>query len=304
MQLVDIFNEASALGADIPVAVDQDRRTRYYFYAGDEPGMDGPGGLSVQTICVPRRKIYRGQVTPLVTAMATARKVEIPEGRMIPGSEFGGGLAKYWLFAGAEGSQLLSDYGNPQDSSKNWGLVELVPLRGMTSDDVRALNITYTFFPSWPDLPETNAEMLNAAELAIARIKEDKSNPNREIILECGDLIRRSILAAQRRQEDIVSSTNLAVTLPSTEPGYKRDFDERDQLYSVRTGIPLATNTLRSGSTNMVEQLVAKLQPQAPTIDPAQIAAIVAATVQAIRESERGERTESQPSPPKQKKAA
>jgi hypothetical protein len=77
--------------------------------------------------------------------------------------------------------------------------------------------------------------------------------------------------------------------LPSTEPGYKRSFDERDRLYSKRTGVALAVNSLRQNASdameNAVERIATKLQPQvAPQVDPAMFGLMASAVVKALKD--------------------
>jgi hypothetical protein len=288
----DAFASMGELSPEEQIFMPEDRRERYFFFAGDEPGRDYPGGLSVNTPCVPNRLIRRCQVTPCITIQWPKRIVEIPEGRRIEGTmNFRPGFAKEWLYSGPEAGMLLSDYGNPGDPARQRGLVELDVLLAMPWSTVRDLHITDTIFPSWPDIPKTNTEVLIHLEETGKRISEDKqiSIDRKKIYLACINKMSLAVSQADAYQSETVVRSNLAITLPSTEPGYKRDFDARDYLFSERTGIPLAVNSLRQNQSNMVEQLVAKLQPVAPQVDPTTIATIAAAVVKAMREMDEAE---------------
>src|SRR5262245_2166792 len=283
----------------------EDKRERYFFYPGDEPGMKQPGGLSVNTPCVPYRRIYRCQVTPCISMQIPARTEEIPEGGRIAGTVgFRLGFAKYWLASGPEANGLLSDYGNPGDFQRNWGLIELLPdkLTGMNYGDYAKLHINEAVFPQWPNVAETNQGIMDHLYEMNALIENNdhpwfKWNLNnsetifhRDIYLACIPQMLLAVEAAQVFQAEIVRNSNMAVTLPSTEPGYKRNFDDRDRLYSKRTGIPLAINSLRQNSATDVvdaaaERIAAKLQPQiAPQVDPALFATMAGAMVKALKD--------------------
>lgn len=297
----DPFADLATIAPPVPYVEAEDRRARYFFYAGDEPGRLYPGGLSVNTLCVPNKLIRRCQVTPCVSVWSPPkRKEEIPDGRMILGTQdIRPGMAQEWMYAGPEAETLLYEYGNQDNSSKNWGLVELLPklLTGMEWPIFRQLAITEIVFPQWPDVPETNAGVLMHLQEMGAIIKnnahpEFKWNSNdirtierRDIYLGCIEQMIAAVEAAHAYQTDAVTTANLNVTLPSTEPGYKKKFDERDTLFAKRTGVALAVNSLRQNTSNplenLVNQLTAKLQPQAPAQD--NTAATVAAVIAALR---------------------
>lgn len=301
---------------EIPVKVEylpEDRDPRYFFYAGDEPGVSGAGGLRTQSRCIPGLIIKRCDVTPCVTVQVPSRAQEIPEGRLIRGTENTPlpGLAKYWLYSGPEAFVLLQHYGNKADWANNRGLIEFEHLRGLEPGKVRALRIREVFFPNYPnDVPGTNAETAAHIQTVIDEIREgtyfnfkwssadSESIVRRDIYLECGKRMLQAVEAADRWQRDKVNQSNLAITLPSTEPGYKRDFDEADELWSKRTGIKLAVNSLRQSS------LLQNVVDNAPKgIDPEAIAAIVAATVKAMKVDDPADVVEDKPAP-KGKKAA
>lgn len=282
----------------------EDKRERYFFYPGDEPGRLHPGGLSVNTPCVPYRVIRRCQVTPCISRQVAARTEEIPEGARIAGTVgFRLGFSKYWLASGPEADGLLADYGNRGDFSRNWGLIELLPdrLTGMSYGDYARLNINEVIFPQWPDVSETNQGVLDHLFEMNELIEKNehswfKWNLNssetifqRDIYLASIPQMIEAVEAAHEFQSEIVRNSNIAVTLPSTEPGYKRNFDDRDRLYSRRTNIPLAVDSRRQSPTDMVEaaaeRIASKLQPQvAPQVDPSMFAMMAGAVVRALKD--------------------
>jgi hypothetical protein len=213
------------------------------------------------------------------------------------------GFAKYWLASGPEANGLLADYGNPADFARSWGLIELLPekLTGMTFMEYAKLHINDAIFPQWPDIPETNQGVLDHLFEINALIEANehswfKWNLNqsetilhRDIYLAAIPQMIMAVEAAQTFQADVVRNSNMAVTLPSTEPGYKRSFDERDRLYSKRTGVALAVNSLRQNASdaveNAVERIATKLQPQvAPQVDPQMFALMAGAVVKALKD--------------------
>lgn len=313
----DAFKGVDDLNPSVDIFLPEDRRERYLFFAGDEPSAGHPGGMSVSTPCVVGKMLRRCQVKPCVTAQWPARIPEIPEGRIIQGTQnFSDGIthngyfrmvvregfAKQWLYSGPEAHQLLYEYGNKAHPGKNWGLVEIAEdyLRGRATRDVRGLNLTETFFPMWPEIPKTNPEVLDVLQ---ARMKEVPKEIDRsavwvaadgsivkllDVYMQAASDMEYAIISAQEYQSDVVAAANLAVTLPSTEPGYKRNFDPRDKLFSERTGVELAISSLRqnsvSGLETLANRLADKLQPQvAPQTDPAQFAMMAAAMVQALK---------------------
>lgn len=282
-------NEFEAAARLMPGSQDLEmdaRATRYLWFAGDEPGMLPPGGMRVSTPCIPNKIIYRGQVTPCVSTPVWSRKEEIPEGEMLAGSDQyapGTGKAAYLLKAGPEANNLLWQYGHESDYTAQWGLVELKALRGKSLEEVAALRITSTFFPQYPRMPETNEEM--AAHLESVREGLERGNdPNKAIYLACVNEMLTACEHAQAHQSRIAGESNMRVTLSPLDPGYKLSFDEKDKVYAKRAGIPLATNSQRGNQSDMIREIARNIQPQAPAIDPQAIAAIVAATVQALRE--------------------
>lgn len=164
------FDALQELPQDVVTQEAQNREPRYLFYAGDEPNMPDPGGLSVATPVIPDKTIWRCAVTPALSVPVKMRAQEIPEGRKLDGTEDGRGLAAMLLPCGPEVDELLAHYGHPDRSQwqKRWGLVELTDLRGMQPSDVGRLNLTALFFPGWPDIPATNKEIITQLKAKIA----------------------------------------------------------------------------------------------------------------------------------------
>ena len=291
---LDEFGQAAALQPGNQDQEVSNRATRYLVFAGDEPGVMTPGGMSVNTPCIPKRVIFRGQVTPCVSTPVWTRVEEIPEGQMLAGSDQvrdehhpGKGKAAYLLYAGLEAANLLTQYGHTSDSAKQWGLVELKALKGLALEDVKALKVTPRFFPEYPKMPETTLAMAAQIEKVRDQI-EASDDPHRNILLACADDMLTACTHAQEWQAQVAAESNMRVTLNPLDPGYKKAFDDKDKLFAKRAGIPLATNSMRGNqadsSTQLIEQIAKAMQPQAPQIDANVISAIVAATVQALRE--------------------
>lgn len=302
----DPFDQLAASGEAAAPVIEEDRAERYFFYAGDEPGLPEPGGMRVQSKCIANQTIRRCQVTPCLSAQVWARIEEIPEGRLIRGSEnIRQDFGQYWEFAGPVAQGLLFDYGNALDSGRNWGLIELAPhlLRGKDWKAVGRLGLTKTFFPTYPNIPETNAGVYDQITSVMNQIDKNShpslkwsegnadSTAMRDLYLAVGADMLKAVEAADRYQQDAVAAVNIAVTLPSTEPGYKREFDDRDRLFSQRTGVELAINSLR-------QQLAKPQAPQPAPLDTNLIAAVAAAVVQATRQ----EPAQPEPQPVEEKK--
>lgn len=290
MQAVqDAFASAAELLPKNTQTEAEDRAERYFFFAGDEPGMPHPGGMRVATPCVPTKTIWRGQVTPCISVPQRSRVEEIPEGREIYGSRDAiGRKASYMLFSGPEADNLLAQYGSATDHTKQWGLVELKALRGKSLDEVKSLQITATFFPNWPhDVPETNEEMvahiLSVKKTLVAERRRETGDIT-DILLQCADEMIAAARQAQAHQANIIGENNMRVTLPSTDANFKEKFDGRDRLFATRSGLALAVNSQRANQSDVLQQVIGAMQPQqAAQIDPNAIAAIVAATMQAMQ---------------------
>ena len=297
MQAVqDAFDSAVALSSHNTQADIQARAERYFFFAGDEPGMPAPGGMSVASPCIPAKTIWRCQVTPCVSVPVRSRLEEIPEGQMIHGSlDERTRKASYLLPAGPEADNLIHQYGSLTDHTRQWGLVELTALRGKSLDEVRSLRITHVFFPEWPnDVPDTNAGLIAHIIDVMKRLKTDASiTPDIFKLYEkCAEEMISAARQAQQHQESIIGENNMRVTLPSTDANFKEKFDARDRLFAKRSGLALAVNAQRANQSDVLQQVVEgfKTQQQSAQVDPTAIAAIVAATMQAMQNQ--------QPAPP------
>lgn len=285
----DVFGAAETDFSTIATQEMRDREPRYLFYAGDEPGLPTPGGLQVASPCIPRQTFWRCAVTPALSAPVRMRAVEIPEGRMIDGTQNAKGLASMLLPCGPEVDELLAQYGHSDQGQwqKRWGLVELTALRGMQPKEVAALNLTAFFFPTWPELPETNKEVL-------AQLRERVKEAPNAVVAECGEQMIAAVEMAQEYQMRIVRDGNMRVTFGETNDRHKPGFDSKDELFAQRSGVGLAINSLRGNQSDaaaagmgaVLEKVLEKFQPQQQAIDPQQIAAIVAATMQALSKGE------------------
>lgn len=270
-----------------------ERAERYFFFAGDEPGVVGfenedipnPGGMMVASRCIAEGVLRRCDVTPCLTMPIPSRPEEIPEGMRIAGSyDDRTKKMQYWLFAGPEAQSLIESYGNAGDVSKQYGLVELVELRGKSLEEVESLQIRQIFFPSWPDVPESNTEVTARIKSVIEDVQTNPAIPSdlRGLYLSLAARMLTATDHAQSYQSNIVASTNMRVTLASDDEKFKREFDTRDYLFSKRTGTPLAFNALRGNQSDILAQVLDRMAPQ--QFDPSAIAAIVATTMKAMRE--------------------
>ncbi len=277
------------------------REPRYLFFAGDEPNMPDPGGMMVQSPVIPGKTIWRCAVTPAISVPVKMRREEIPDGRLLDGTDNGKGIASMLLPCGPEVDALLADYGHPDRTQwqKRWGLVELEELRGMAPRDVAKMNLTTTFFPSWPDVPKTNREVIalveakNAELLAI--IEKRNGTEREQLLLAIGTRMLAAVQQAQSYHTKLIQNGNMRVTYPDTNDSFKPGFDSKDELFALRSGVGLAVNSLRGnqsdaatqGLKDVLEAVMSKFQPQQQqSLDPQVIAAIVAATVQAMNGTE------------------
>jgi hypothetical protein len=287
------------LGEMAPELADNavDRRiTRWFFYAGDEPGHPAPGGLSVQTPCIPDRVIKRCLVTPCITTTGwghfTDKFTDIIEGNMVPNSQYiRPGFAQEWVWAGEAATELAEQYASPTRIENQWGLIELTALRGMEWQQVlKDLNVTGVFFPKWPyDVPDTNAEVAQVINTKRAELVAGMNEKNKDvttIYIQCADEMLKAVEQAQARAADRVQLSNIRIGLPDTDPGHKKSFDQADFLYSKRSGVFLVEDLSKGNPANQMRDLVKNIG-DSMKMDPNSIAAIVAATVTALKDQEK-----------------
>lgn len=169
----------------------------------------------------------------------------------------------------------------------------------MAPRDVAKMNLTTTFFPSWPDVPKTNREVIalveakNAELLAI--IEKRNGTEREQLLLAIGTRMLAAVQQAQSYHTKLIQNGNMRVTYPDTNDSFKPGFDSKDELFALRSGVGLAVNSLRGnqsdaatqGLKDVLEAVMSKFQPQQQqSLDPQAIAAIVAATVQAMNGTE------------------
>lgn len=305
------FEVISELPQGIATQEAQEREPRYLFYAGDEPGLPAPGGLQVSSPCIPNKMLWRCAVTPALTAPVRMRAVDIPEGRLIDGTQDGKGLAAMLLPCGPEVDELLANYGHsdPGQSQRRWGLVELIELRGKEPREVAKLQLTETFFPGWPSIPETNAKVEAQIRTVLETLRNATDETSR-LKRAVGERMLTAVQQAQEYQSRLIRQGNIRVTYPDSNDGHKPGFDAKDDLFSLRSETPLAMNALRGNQSDaaaatigaVVEKVLERFQPAQPTaIDPQQIATIVAATIQAMGKAEPAKSEEPAPKIPLKK---
>lgn len=286
----------------------RNREPRYLFYAGDEAGTVEPGGLQVQSPCVPGKMVWRCAVTPVVSAPVRSRAVDIPEGRELDGTRNDRGLASYLLPAGPEAEMLIAEYGaaDPQQWQKRWGLVELTEWRGMSPREVAKLNLTTFFFPEWPYVPTTNKEVLAILTAKREEIAAQKQDDFQARLLVTADQMIAAVNQAQTHQTRLIQQGNIRITYPDSNDAHKPGFDAKDERFSIRSGAQLAVNSLRGNQSDAAQGLKDALvevlgkQQQAASLDPATIAAIVAATVQALQAKPEEAKSEAKNDTPKE----
>lgn len=275
------------------------REPRYLFFAGDEPMAPEPGGMQVQTPVIRGGMLWRCAVTPAINAVVRSRLQEIPVGRLLDGTADGRGLGAMLLPCGPEVEELINQYGHAdvQQWQKRWGLVELTALRGMVARDVAALNLTEFFFPGWPDIPATNKEVIAHLEARLEEVDSFTPADKRHIAQAVGEQMLNAVKMAQTYQTHVIQDGNIRITFPDSNDRFKPAFDGKDELFSLRSGAALAVNSLRgnqsdamaAGIGDVLDKVLSRVIPQQQTaapIDAASIAAIVAATVQALKEAE------------------
>jgi len=261
----------------------EDRRARYFFFAGDSgEAIPKPGGMRVQSPCVYRQTFYRCMITPVVTVRRLELTNLIPAGAEVPGSRdrVKQGCSEYWMNAGPEAATMLAEYGSPQDMTRNWGLIEIAPeiLRGLDWDkEVKPLRIQQVFFPDWPnDVAEKNADVAKHIEERIEFIRTS-NDPlivrNRELYLAVGANMLDAVDAADRYQRLICNRANQAVSQPFGNDFFKAGFDGRDNAYFERTGLVKNTEAMTT--------VAGRLQQQTGNLDGATLEAILAKVVPA-----------------------
>lgn len=258
-----------------------DRRERYFFFAGDFPGcppvaVEGPdgktqkvhvGGTTVDTRCIPGRVIWRALVTPCISMPVDVQAHAIPVGRKLNGSEVydrvNGGIvyAKMLEFSGPAANDLLRDFGNQTDDvDRQRGLVELAPelLTGQPWAKVQKLNITFMYFPNWPfDVPATHAEMREKVEAVLAQFESDThpefkfdansvdSREAKAIYVQCGKDMLKAIDQAEAWHTSVAEKANINVARADTDTKHKEGFDELDTVAFLRTGIIQTTKQMQ-----------------------------------------------------------
>jgi len=311
----------------------EDKRERYFFFGGDvgdinaephargvhkEPGC---GGMRIDSQAIPRKTFYRCLVTPCVTT----RKMElinlIPTGAMVAGSadRIKTGCGEYWINAGPEANSMIQHYGSPTDPTKNLGLIELAPdyLRGRDWEkEVKPLNLTKTFFPTWPDLPVLTKDVIAQLQdrlLDIETTNDLRIASNRDLYIAVGQDMLRALEAAQVWQVGICEKTNHAVAQPRGDEAYKYRFDPLDEICFKRSGMVKNTEALRKVAQQMADSTGngltgAQLQDILKTVVPAQTAlspeVLAAAIAQGVAAAMQAMQAQQQPAPKQPKTSA
>jgi len=201
---------------------------------------------------------------------------------------------------------MMLQHGNPNEPTRNWGLVELAPhlLRGKDYErDIKPLGIQQLFFPEWPSMPATNVEVRAHLVAKIEEIKVSKDAliaANRDLYLTVGADMLRAVDAAQRHQEALCNKTNHGLGLQKGMGEYKIEFDGRDEISFIRSGLVKNTQALQRVAEEMkngvnrnaldpatLERILASVVPaQQPAFTPEMLGAAIAAAMQMMQQQQ------------------
>jgi hypothetical protein len=201
--------------------------------------------LDVDTQAIPYMRLLRGEITPCRTFRQKANIVEIREADLIPGSEEqdkdGRTVYGYYRrFAWYEAERLVELEARAE---RQTGLYEVTALRGELGAEVyRKVNLNTLFFPTWPALPEKNADVIAALEARVAELKanepQDMPPHYLPIIYKVGEQLIEAAKRADAVQRHLLTYTHSCMKLTPKDEAFKRQYDDVDYEMLARTGIP------------------------------------------------------------------
>lgn len=201
--------------------------------------------LDVDTLGIPNRTLLRGEITPCRTYPQKANIVEIREADLIPGSEEtdrdGRTVYGYYRRPAYYEAERLNDL--ETRAERQTGLVEITALKGELGNEVyRRVDLNKLFFPSWPDMPERNEDVIAALEarLAVLRTSAPPDIPPHYIpvILDAGAQLLEAARKADQIQRHLLTYTHSCLKLTPKDEAFKRMYDSVDYEMLARTGIP------------------------------------------------------------------
>lgn len=234
-------------GAAVSVKITNDpvmrEAPRWLFFAGDLPDTvsdsSPAGGSSFPSRCIvpwsgPPGFMNRCLVTPLIIVSVDMDKHEVPDGWAVLSGASGrdqmGRLTdnvKIPLYPGTDVEPLMRGY-------EHWGLKEIVCLRGQTPEQVVPLKINSIFFPNWPELPETNADLRAHVE---ARRQNFARQNAAKIYLQVADEMLEAINQTDIWMRNHISAVHSMMGMPHGHPEHKAVYDRVDMLFLRRTGM-------------------------------------------------------------------
>lgn len=201
--------------------------------------------LKVDTQGIPNMRLLRGEVTPCRTFRQKANIVEIREPDLIPGSEEQDkdGRTVYGYhrrYAWYEAERLVELEARAE---RQTGLYEVTALRGELGAEIyRKVDFNTLFFPTWPVLPEKNADVIASLEARLAELKgselTDVPPHYLPIIFKVGEQLIEAAKRADAVQRHLLTYTHSCMKLTPKDEAFKRQYDDVDYEMLARTGIP------------------------------------------------------------------
>lgn len=201
--------------------------------------------LDVDTHAIPNRYLLRGEITPCRTYPQKANIVEIREADLIPGSEQQDkdGRTVYGFYrrhAYYEAERLID---LETRAERQTGLFEITALRTELGNEVyRKVNLETLFFPTFPILPDKNADVVAHLEARLAELKQStpKGIPAHylPVIFAIGEQLLEATKRADAVQKHLLTDTHLRMKQKPGEEGFKRGYDNVDYEMLKRTGLP------------------------------------------------------------------
>lgn len=205
----------------------------------------GWDALSVDSHAIPNSYLLRGEITPCRTYRCKANLLEIREGDLIPGSEERDKdnrlvWGSYYRYAHHEAERLVM---LESRAERQTGLFEVTALNGPLGNEIyRKVDLNALFFPTWPELPEKNADVVQALRGRLSKLKSsipsDMPAHYLPVIFEVGQQLIEAAERAEFVQRNRLTYTHSCLKLTPKDEAYKRAYDDVDYEMLKRTGIP------------------------------------------------------------------